>query len=88
MSSLPPLAARSPTPGPTPAPSRPAGDEAAKPSANAAPKVEIRGEHTISADVIEVEELVQFRDRLEQITRELVDEYSRIIAMRRPSRPE
>jgi hypothetical protein len=62
--------------------------EAATPPPSAEPKVEIRGEHRISADVIEVEELVQFRERLEQITRGLVDEYSRIIAMRRPSDPE
>ncbi|MHB1858996.1 MAG: hypothetical protein ACYCUM_02600 [Solirubrobacteraceae bacterium] len=74
---VPPAASRTPA-----APPRPAV-AAATPSEER--RVEIRGEHTISADVIEVQELVQFRERLEQITRELVDEYSRIIALRPPS---
>ncbi|HEY1689428.1 MAG TPA: hypothetical protein VGF95_11275 [Solirubrobacteraceae bacterium] len=40
----------------------------------------------ISGETIELAELVQFREKLEQLTRELVDEYSKIISLR-PTQP-
>jgi hypothetical protein len=64
-----------------PEPPRPG---AAKPAALGEPqqKPRIKGELRLTGESIELNDLLQFRERLEQMTRELVDEFSRIISLR------
>lgn len=72
--------AAGPTTGSGPA-ARPAGATPPPQGARSA-QPQISGEMRLSGETIELAELVQFRERLEQLTRELVDEYSRIISLR------
>jgi NTP pyrophosphatase (non-canonical NTP hydrolase) len=48
----------------------------------------IKGELRLTGETIELAELLAFRERLEQMTRELVDELSRILSLRPVTSPK
>ncbi|HST56548.1 MAG TPA: hypothetical protein VLJ42_11750 [Solirubrobacteraceae bacterium] len=61
-----------------------------QPARAAAPSDPPRDPHSASGVSIDLEQLLQFRDRLERVTRELVEEYTRLLpgrSVRHPGQP-